>query len=183
MDGVWYHGRSVKSTTFDLKYVGKGHDQEGPGFYFSRNKELAEGYAAPNGIIMTVALHPRKLLPIDRQVKRDTLEKLIRMSPILEESLENWGESPKPAMKAALDAYSSIESAKSACESICVDFYSKHEAEYLKALVSLGFDGSLAEVTKANIVIYNPDVIEVLEVEDYKPDATANVIAALKRLI
>ena len=58
--GIWYHGRTTKSKDFNLKYVGQGNDQDGPGFYFIRKKDFAGGYAAPNGIIMTFELKPRK---------------------------------------------------------------------------------------------------------------------------
>lgn len=41
---VAYHGTGAIITAFDPAYTGQGNDQYGSGFYFSTNREVAEGY-------------------------------------------------------------------------------------------------------------------------------------------
>lgn len=165
-DELWYHGRSVKNREFDLNHVGKGHDVEGPGFYFSRKKEDAERYMGTDGILMTVRLHPKKLVPLDKKPKQAELLKMIKAAPDFEDTLQGWDESPAKALSIVLGIFLK-KNAKDAFESIWYDFYRYEPALYLKNMVNLvGYDGNLAERTGDHIVIYDPDVIEVVSVEE-----------------
>lgn len=166
---VWYHGRTVKNKEFNTAHTGKGKDQDGPGFYFTKNKDLARGYAYPSGIVITANLSPRKLVPHNKQVKRSEVKALLNKAPDLSYVLENWDEDPKVAISKAISAISEKDS-KDAFETIWFDFYRDHPAEYLKQIVALGYDGQLATVSSEIMVVFNPKIIEVLNVEDYTPE-------------
>lgn len=181
VSGNWYHGRTAKSTVFDERFTGKGADQEGPGFYFTKNYDVAFGYASPGGVIITAKLSPRKLVPLNKPPKRKEILEVISKSSALTERLNDWNEDPRLALKEAVDVYADRDSAKDAFESVWFDFFPNHPADYLRAMVSLGYDGNLAEHSSENIVIYNPRVIEVLDVENVGP--TASLLRTLSSLI
>lgn len=162
---IWYHGRLVSDPTFNHKYIGNGYDREGPGFYFSNSEKDARSYAGPGGILMTVQLIPRKLIP-DAKAKSSEVQKLMKMSPDFEGHLTNWDENPAAAFKTALSMMLTQGPAKDVFLQVWYDFYRYSPADYAKNMISLGYDGFIIDkdsVTHA--IIYNPDIIKVLKVE------------------
>lgn len=163
---VWYHGRTADTDKFDLMHVGKegAKDQEGVGFYFTSDKKDAEGYAYPSGVILTVKLTPRKLASnVDPAPIKD-VKYLMANAPDKETTLTNWDEDESRAFKLALKAMIG-DNAKETFENIWFDFYRYHPKEFLKNLVHLGYDGHYAAKNKNHIIIYNPDVIDVVKKE------------------
>lgn len=168
---VWYHGRNVKSTEFSYKYVGKGHDQEGAGFYFTSNKEDAFKYADKNGIIITAKLAPRKLVSTTARPNLKDLKFLIMSAPDYEGSLSNWGENLNNAMRQALQVYSDYDNAAEAFQVIENDFYKGVPGKYLEALVRLGYDGHIVngyiqDNPIKHFICYNPQIIHIQKVEN-----------------
>ncbi len=98
---TWYHGSNHKITNFNLEFVGKGNDQEGPGIYLTDKKEGTDYYAGPDGFIYTIKLSsPRTFSGIPPRAK---IEKLIKESPDFEELIIDWGETAKQGVKSYLD--------------------------------------------------------------------------------
>jgi len=168
MDNLWYHGRNVKSTDFSYQYVGKGNDQEGAGFYFTKDKEFALGYAEANGIVMTVKLTPRKLIDPKKPAKPKDIKFMILNAPDHLDSLSNFAEHPREALIMAMNAYAtSYDDASDAMQTIENDFYKGHAPEFLINLVRLGYDGHIVhERVYTHFVCYNPKIIEIVQVED-----------------
>jgi hypothetical protein len=175
MENLWYHGRTVKSTSFDYQYTGKGDDQEGAGFYFTSDKKNARIYSETNnGIIMTVKLHYQKLLPTKGNPKTTDLKFMIIHAPSYQETLYNFGENLKAALIYALNAYSKDRTPTEAMQMIENDFYRSHSAEYLINLTRLGYDGHIvtglhslsSSAIISHFICYNPKIIEVLKVEN-----------------
>jgi hypothetical protein len=167
MNNVWYHGREVKATNFDYQYVGKGHDQEGAGFYFTTDKDQALGYAGQNGIVMTVRLTPRKLVDMNRPAKTKDLKFMLLNAPDHLDALSNFAENPREALIMALNGYAQYyDDATDAFQTIENDFYKGHAAEYLINLVRLGYDGHIIKHEgAAHFVCYNPKIIDIVQVE------------------
>ena len=168
-DDVWFHGRTVDSEVFDLKYVGRDEakDQEGIGFYFTKDKDDASGYAAPNGVVLTVELKPRKLVSLDKPAKGSDVDFLIDHAPDLEGTLSNWDENPVRAKREAKKAMMA-PTAKETFESIWFDFYKTEPKLFLEKMISLGYDGHRAARTEKHIIMYNPKAIKVIKKEHYK---------------
>jgi len=168
-DDVWFHGRTVDSDVFDLKYVGReeAKDQEGVGFYFTKDKGDALGYAAPNGVVLTVELKPRKLVSLSQPAKGTEVDFLIEQAPDLEGTLSNWDENPTRAKREAKKAMMAHEVAKETFESIWYDFYKSEPKLFLEKMISLGYDGHQASRTDKHIIIYNPKAISIIKKEQY----------------
>lgn len=164
---VWYHGRTVDSEVFDLKYVGReeAKDQEGVGFYFTKNKKDALGYAGSNGVVLTVELKPRKLVSLSQPAKESDVDFLIDHAPDLEVTLSNWDENPTVARRAAKKAMMRPLKAKDTFESIWFDFYKNEPKLFLEKMISLGYDGHQAARTDEHLIIYNPKAIKVIKKE------------------
>lgn len=175
-----YHGGRHRITTFKPEWLGKGagHDQEGPGFYFTSSEVNARAYAeGVGGFIHTVVLSPRKLLKKTDRTKPSEVKKLMEWAPDLEYKLENWGEDPKKAFDEAFRMICSSNSkAVDAFQQVWYDFYRYDGADYLSSLVALGYDGHIVPGRRAaytneditHYVIYNPKVIRVEKVVEYE---------------
>lgn len=167
----WYHGRTVHSTSFDLRFVGRSDasDQEGPGFYFTTNLGDALGYAHPNGIVLSATLAVRKWLPLTGAPKRKEVERLMRASPCLDEMLTNWDEDPRRAFALGLDQMiSAADSHRDALLNVWSDFYRRCGAspEWCRQVVKLGYDGVLIPRNGGqHAVVFDPGVIRDVRVE------------------
>jgi hypothetical protein len=52
-----YHGSPNKIIEFATSFAGKGHDQEGPGIYFTNSFKQAQHYTREQGGVITVELN------------------------------------------------------------------------------------------------------------------------------
>lgn len=161
---VWYHGRKVHATEFNLDKTGNGNDESGPGFYFSSDLKDAASYAYPNGIVIKAELNLRKLTP-EKPNKLD-IHTLIRAAPNLADTLTNWDENPNKAFKQAFDVIMKVDDPY---QQVWIDFYKHYPAEYLKNMMQLGYDGHESKMPKSvrHMVVYNPKAIKMLEVIPY----------------
>lgn len=162
-----YHGRTVDSTVFDLKHVGAGNDQDGPGFYFSNDPEDAWSYAHPKGVLLSATVRPRRLLPhgvgSGHRGRLSTAEvnTLVNAAPHLRDTLSNWDECPIRARRALLKAISG-DSAFDEAQNLWGECYRGHEAAFLKGLVRLGYDAATSPTPwggRLHLVVFNPDCI------------------------
>lgn len=165
--GTYYHGSQYKFDRFDIAKIGMGHDQEGPGLYFSDNKDDAFRYAPRNGYEYTVELNMRKVVPIKGRVSAAILERVIRMNPNWRDNAINWDEDPVTGVRQAAQQYAAYSpNPHAAFQSVWYDFYRREPGLYLKNMVALGYDG--VEVPRRegvkHVVVYNPDAIKIVSV-------------------
>lgn len=169
MDVLYYHGRDVKSTDFSYDYVGKGFDQEGAGFYFTKSKKQAELYMGEDGILITAKLDYKKLLSNKEGSKCSIkqVEYMLKNSPKFEDMIYDFGETKFSALRNAINLY--LDGGTSQVDTMTTienDFYNGYSKEYLINLVKLGYDGHEAIKNEGHFIVYNPKIIEIINVED-----------------
>jgi hypothetical protein len=154
-----FHGSKADFTSFDYQFIGKGNDQEGPGFYFTSDIKDASIYSNEEGKIYEVYLRIENPVPLEGEVDRYELEKLALMAVGLkdeeelydladsdeywETNLSDWGEHPVSAYHSLIESvYSSYHSEPhQAFQQMWVDAFGFDSIPYLKAMMKLGYDG------------------------------------------
>lgn len=138
-----------------------GHQQEGPGIYFSNSEKDARMY----GNVMKVELNFRKTVPVQGAIPRQEIETMMRQAPDLEDVLMDWGEDPNQAFQAALQGMLQCTGPHDAFQQVWIDFYHRgnYDQEYLNNMVALGYDGVI--VPKDGVVhaiVFNPQTVQVI---------------------
>lgn len=168
-----FHGSGTKISNFTNKFVGgkDAFDQEGPGIYFTTSKDDAAMYGK---FIYRVDIAPRKLLtnkPV--KVNHNTLYKLVKMAPNWKETAQNWDENPEKGVRIAISsAIEYNDNEKDTFLQIWIDFYRDNPVDYVKNMVTLGYDGIIIDGKTdqqgeaiSHIIIYNPSIIKVTSTE------------------
>ncbi len=171
---IWYHGRTTLDTTFSLNYVGKGEDQEGPGFYFTNYYEDAVRYSNKNGTVFKCKIDYKKLIlkthSSRTKVNKKVIIDLINKSPTKNDTLENFDENPQQAFVKAINGYMFYKNADDAYQILANDFYKYSPGEYLKVL-SKYYDAQLTDLRLTagvkHLIVYNPDLIKIIETIPY----------------
>ena len=90
---IAYHGSPKEFQDFSYEYLGTNGTAEGFGFYFTSNKNIAEGYAN-GGMLKKVILDINKPLNFTQLSisKSEFAEFLKTLDPTGEGYLSNWGE-------------------------------------------------------------------------------------------
>ena len=165
-----YHGSKTKIDKFSDEFVGKEEatDQEGPGIYFTTSLDDASRYG---NYLYSVILRPRKLVDESshRRVNTNEIIQLIRSAPDWEDTAQNWAENPKTGLYTAVDSFMKYaENEKDLFQQVWYDFFRHNPIEYVRGMVKLGYDGQIINKAEGNkhFIIYNPDIIEVTNVED-----------------
>lgn len=172
-----YHGSPTKIARFTTEFLGEGHDQEGPGIYFTTSQSDAANYG---GHIHKVLLKPRKLVPNKGRINRKQIEKLILHAAGVENfldlrkidkdrfydsALSNFDENPLKAFQDAVNGVMTYSlSPHDAFQNVWITHYRYKPQAYLKKMVELGYDG--VKIKKDGLdhyIIFNPDIIEILE--------------------
>ena len=91
---IAYHGTPKDFQDFSYEYLGTNGTAEGFGFYFTSDKNIAEGYAE-GGILKKVNLDIKKPLnPIIFSISKPEFAIFLKtLDPTGEDYLSNWGES------------------------------------------------------------------------------------------
>lgn len=91
---IAYHGSPREFRDFSYKYLGNHGTVEGFGFYFTNNKQIAEGFAN-GGMLKRVILDIKKPLNfIGLSISKQDLEVFLKtLDPTGEGYLSNWGDS------------------------------------------------------------------------------------------
>lgn len=171
----WYHGRTVDSTIFSYDYVGgeNAYDQEGVGFYFTSDLNDAKHYAEYKGIVLKCKLNYKKLIyktsSENTKCNKKIIIDLIKNSPTLDSTLENFDENPKRAFIHAVNLYMNYGDAWDSYQTIANDFYKYNAQEYLLQ-ISKYYDGQWTEKRGferqddiIHLIVYNPSIIHVIE--------------------
>jgi len=142
----WFHGSKVSIAKWVLDFAGSvGHDQEGPGIYFTSLAENARRYGKH---FHEVRLDLRRTIPAKGQVSPLTVRSLIQASPECQGCLEDWGEDPGQALRAAVKCILDANQGnpQQVFQSIWYDFYRGNPKAYLQEMVKLGYDGVVVDV-------------------------------------
>lgn len=96
---IMFHGTPANYEHFSDDYAGIGNMQYGVGHYFTSNPSVASSYASKvgnnqiGGNVRPVVLKIE--IPIEAEgefkINKTKMIRLIKMSPILDEQLKNWG--------------------------------------------------------------------------------------------
>lgn len=166
---------------FDLDKIGQreANDQEGPGFYFTTNPQEALGYAHPNGIVVTAKFTGNNLISVNDEINDEHVDKMIEMSPDLDDTLANWGYDPgyssrEDALAQLKDAIYSDENAKDIWLTVWYELYRDEPRQFVENMVKLGYDGLIVtprfsdDPNRKHVVIYNINAVNVEDVQQYK---------------
>lgn len=180
---ILYTGQKYSEPNFDIdNKIGKGHDQEGPGFYFTTDKDDAMGYAHPNGIVITVENNFQNLITPETKLNKKHAIQLVKMAPRLDQILTDWGYDPpfvskQSALNDLLNSVINEEDAKDTFLQIWYDCYyrSGNSSIYIQNMKKLGYDGLIIpkQDNVTHVVVYDPDDLVIVKVEKYK-DLVAN---------
>lgn len=176
-DIIVYHGSPTKISKFTTEFLGEGHDQEGPGIYFTTSESDAGSYGS---YIHKAKLKPRKFVPNRGKINRKQIEKLILraagaenlmdlqkmdMDKFYDSALSNFDENPLRAFQDAVDNVIKYSvSPHDAFQNVWITHYRYNPQAYLKNMVDLGYDG--VKIQKEGLdhyIIFNPEIIEILE--------------------
>ena len=161
---IWYHGSPKKFLDFSSEFLGsgRGHDQEGPGFYFTNDEADARGYG---GYVLRVHLTLNRVVRLKGRIPDSQIRKMLDHAPDLADTLTNWDENPRIAYRNAVEAIKRYDSPHQAFQTIWYDFYRGHEAQYLKNMVTiLGYDGVVVPKNNGvqHAIVFDPSKIQII---------------------
>lgn len=167
---ILYHGSDVLFDEFVIDNVGKeeANDADGTGIYFTTDKNDAMHYGK---YVYTVKIKPRKIISDKtRSVSRTLLSKLVKMRDEWELNAQDWDENENIGLKLFLDSVFDEDNAKEMLLTVWHDYYRYSPIEYCKNTSKLGIDGIISTLKWTggveHYIIYNPDIIEIVEVEE-----------------
>lgn len=159
-----YHGSSQKILKFCIDYVGSGHDQEGPGIYFTSNMEDAAGYGR---YVHHVYLDIKKLPSLTRKAKRQEILWLLQQCDDLDDKLMDWNEDRSTALRIALNSMMSQDNEHQSFLSVWYDFYRYRPTEYVENMISLGYDAVVVprntHTSVTHYIVLNPKCIRIID--------------------
>jgi hypothetical protein len=162
-----YHGSPHEISRFTDDFVGEGVDQEGPGIYFTTNEEDAYGYArkGDGGRVYKVILQMNKVIKEKGRVKESEIDSMIKWCEGYEEKLMDWGsENLEENMRLFKGSLRRENTPKDVFLSIWYNLYRYKPVDYVRNMVSLGYDGLIVQkefMNTKHIIVYNPKVIRV----------------------
>ena len=161
-NGMYFHGSHQPINQFSYTFLGsgKGYNQEGPGFYFTSDDSDAKVYGQH---LFHANIQLKKPVPLTGSTKRKEIELMLKNAPDLEETLTDWDENPKIALKKAIDSIINYNSSPhGAFQSVWYDFYRGSEQQYLHNMKALlGYDGVM--IPRGNIqhiIVFDPNDIK-----------------------
>lgn len=165
---MFFHGSKNKIINFSDEFIGRGHDQEGPGIYFTSSYKDAKFYG---NYLYSVVLRMKKTIPEegDLDLFREDIEYLIDNSPNKEDALSNWDEDLFSAREEAIESILEYaENPQDLFQQVWIDFYRNNPIDYVRNMVNLGYDGFYVKKRENTIhaIVFNPLVIEVKDVEE-----------------
>lgn len=152
---IWYHGSIHRFDWFSPEYIGKGHDAQGPGYYFTNSEADAALYGATN--IIKVSIDFNKIVPDKGRINRNVVERFIKASPNLEIVLSNYDENPNIAYRKLLNNIMNSNGPRDAYLTIWAECYRHSELLWMENMVKLGYTGSVVNMREGVIhaIIYD----------------------------
>lgn len=165
---IVYHGSPNKFDNFDLSRVGKGNDQNGPGVYFTINREEAETYGQyVNGYELNV----KKWLSTKKSPNIIEIQKLVTKSPEYDENIYDWAENPQKGLRTYLSNMKDEDSNFHAFVSVWYDFYKNNPDKWVENVAKMGYDAALIKGSDGygdignttHIIVYNSNAIKKVQ--------------------
>jgi hypothetical protein len=170
-DLILYHGSNHEISKFSDDFISgeKAVDANGPGIYFSDNKEDSEHYG---NILYTVRLKQCNIIT-DKSKKELTpakLVQLIKLNPDWQMYAQDWDENPNKGLSIFInDTFRDENNSKDMLLNVWYIFYRYQSVTFVRNCTKLGIDG--INVTNnwggggssEHYVIYNPNIIELIE--------------------
>lgn len=168
VDGIIaYHGGENVFDNFSDEFVGSknANFQEGPGIYFTTSIKDARRYGDK---IMEVRLKIKNPVSTNkrRSAPRMQIMKLVKMSPNVDDVLQNFDINPDRAFKKAVDAMIEYEDGPHLqFLQVWYDFYRHNEVDYVRNMVKLGYDSIIVDRVDGvnHIIVLDPSIIEILD--------------------
>jgi len=165
---MFYHGSNHKIEKFIDDFVGgqRAVDSDGPGIYFSSEWDDARQFG---NIIYTVNLSPRKIV-YDKPGKlpQKDLVWLIKNSGDWKSKAQNWDENPLIGLAKSIEAiYEYHETPFGQLLQVYKEYY-KDSIQFIRNASRLKYDAIFIEKEwgATHVVVMNPEIIELLKVED-----------------
>ena len=161
-----FHGSNTNIDNFSDEFVGarEANDLEGPGIYFSTDKDDAGHYGTN---VYSVELSPRIFYdetPVNVKRLRPLITKLAKMAPDWKLKAQDWAENPSRGISNFVDsALKYNDNEKDVLQQVWIDFYHYNPVEYVRNCVSLGIDGIIIKKEfkdTSHIIVYNPSIIK-----------------------
>lgn len=182
----FYHGSPCSIDKFSYKFVGRGMDYNGSGFYFITKRKEAENYCGlkdHNSKFLEDANQPtlhKVKLSINKPLLNTVIEPLslaqvkalMRQSPNLEARLVDYGEPEHEGLETVMNyAAASMTGHDDSpliltLNMIATDFFGDHIEEFNTAVKGiLGYDGLLANAGDNHwvAVAWFPDQIQIVQ--------------------
>lgn len=185
-----FHGTVYDIKEFKREYLGKGHDQEGPGFYFTSDAGSADGYASDDRTDVPAPKVGPNVMPVYLRITKPVGNKPLTPAQIRAiisagdpESLWNFGDvdfdGKTKVLNEAVEAYRHYEhDVKRALFSLANDFYKGEDGKFLQVVTKVtGYDGMIVHrPTATHCVVFSPEQIK--SVYNKAPGKSAAVNAA-----
>ena len=168
-----YHGSNSEIDLFKTDFVGgqDAIDAQGPGVYFTDNKEDAEHYG---NYLYTVNINPKNIL--SHQNKKGITPKLIidliKLNPDWEMNAYDWHENLQKGLKLSVQAILDNDNAKDIITQVYIEYYMHQPLLYVKNCVKLGIDGISHRNmwgdginSSLHYIIYNPNIVHIIKKE------------------
>lgn len=180
---VWYHGDSIKRTTFQGQKMDRdrgaqsGGNENGPGIYWTSEYEEAQGYGKVVHHATMKVSKARLLTDKTKATVKNVTALINACDPTRrDDALTNWAETTREAFHLAVQAYVNISTFADAAVSIYHDIFGYDADAWAKAMVAIGFD-AYQPSKRPHFVVYNPAVIQSVKEDireaqdffDYEP--------------
>lgn len=167
-----YHGSPNKFNKFNFDHIRTNGTTEGIGFYFTDNKQIANGYAS-NGYLYTINLNGKKEISSnERTLTRNELKKFITVLQNNDiDYLSNFGDVSFSGYNNVLnDAIDSLLSCNDDVELLCDIYNAQGDNENIISLFvdTLGYDHYKTNADWGNQTLYialDNNIIDILSCE------------------
>lgn len=174
-----YHGSPTDFKKFSDEFVGgdEATDQEGPGVYFTTNRENAAAYG---GNLYTAKLNGNFITDesASDNANEAHIEQLIRMAEDWQSHAQNWGEDPESAIYSSIsDMFEYNDNEKDVFLQVWIEYYRYDAVNFVRNMTKLGYDGVVVDRTddrgmNKHIIVYNPSTITLTDKEVISEELT-----------
>lgn len=184
---TYYHGTDHRIERFMDDFVGgeKAVDGEGPGIYFTSDKDNAFLFGR---IVYEVELSPRAVMTTDTvnpKVDRAALIKLAKSTPDWEMDAQNWDENAEKGLQKCIDSVLKYRhSVADIFRQMCREFYAHDPVGYVRNVVKFTkYDAISIDMMNGieHVVVYNPGIIRLKKVHGMEQNEIRNAIRKIIR--
>lgn len=161
---ILYHGTDRNIEKFSTNFIGTGTGlyQYGAGIYFTDDINLAKRYG--KNIYRVNVIKSRVRKNTSHPPRIEWIIAKIKKAPDYTETLTNWDENPRIAIRDASQSISNSENFGDAIQSLWAEFYNGNDSEFCKEMRSSAIDGiTYVDSGKTIVTLFNEDAIKSAE--------------------